>query len=237
MSANKQTASKKVAKKASSTNDQKKTQKAVVAPVVAPVAVPEPVAAVVAPVVAVVAPVVAAVAEVKPVKKVAGAKKAVAKKPVAKKAGAKKAGAKKVTQKGKSTVTKKATTVKKEAAKKEVKVEGDEEGSKTRYFKVIVDGEEAHGRFSGSKPKQAANKALTSILKVRKAGGGNTTEQVKFSIIECTRNSKHKTYNYIGERVQLDNPIKVTIGSGDAAKVIEYKFGNRVMKDKTVVLA
>jgi hypothetical protein len=139
---------------------------------------------------------------------------------------------------------KKTTETKKggKANKKETKVENKEgsetENSKRRYFKVVVNGEEAHGRFSGTKPKQAANKALTSILKSKEKVGGDSGQtathgQIKFSIIECTRGSKHKQYNYVGERVKLENPMLVEIGEGDDLKVIEYKFNNRVMKDKT----
>lgn len=106
----------------------------------------------------------------------------------------------------------------------------------TRFFKVIVNGGEPHGRFSGTKPKQAANKALTSILKTRNQTGGAITGEIKFSIVECTRKSKHKQYNYVGERIKLDKPMKVIIGKGDAAKEIEYKFNNRVMKDKEAVI-
>lgn len=110
--------------------------------------------------------------------------------------------------------------------------EGQNSSSRTRYFKVIVDGQDPHGRFSGSKPKQAANKALTSILKTREKGGQGTDGQIRFSIIECTRGSKHKRYNYIGERKELNNPMKVPIGKGDNKKVIEYRFNNHVKKDK-----
>lgn len=142
--------------------------------------------------------------------------------------------AKKTTKKNvksKKPAAKKQT--KKTAKKTEKKQEGgDSENSRTRYFKVMFEGGDAHGRFSGTKPKQAANKALTSILKTREKDGKGTTGKIKFSIVECTRGSKHKQYNYVGERVQLQEPMKVKIGEGDAAKEIEYKFNNRVMKDK-----
>ena len=103
----------------------------------------------------------------------------------------------------------------------------------TRYFKVVIDEGDAHGRFSGTKPKQAANKALTSILKSREKKGTQTNGEIKFSIVECTRGSKHKQYNYVGERVELQNPMQVTIGKGDNAKVITYRYNNKVMKDKS----
>lgn len=173
---------------------------------------------------------------------------------VAKKAGgktAKKAGTKpakkaggKVAKKSatKKTASSKSTSksAKKSAPKKDAKQTGgntddtESENSRTRYFKVMVEGGDAHGRFSGSKPKQAANKALTSILKSREKDGKGTNGEIKFTIVECTRGSKHKSYNYVGQRVKLDDPMKVTIGAGPEAKVIEYKFNNKVMKDKTV---
>lgn len=169
------------------------------------------------------------------------AKSAVAKPAAAKSAApAKKAvSVKKADAPKKAASTKKSGGAKKEAKKATPKVdqatEGDED-SRTRYFKVIVDGGEAHGRFSGSKPKQAANKALTSILKTKEQTGGGVAGEIKFSIVECTRGSKHKQYNYIGQRVKLDKPMEVTIGSGPNAKKIEYRFNNRVMKDKEAVV-
>lgn len=124
----------------------------------------------------------------------------------------------------------------KKAQKPKPKEEGQEgQNPKTRYFKVLIDGVEggAQGRFSGTKPKQAANKALTSILKKREENGEAIDVQIKFCIQECTRGSKHKKYYYIGERVELEKPMIVTIGKKtDHPKEIEYKFNNKVMKDK-----
>ncbi|QKF94054.1 hypothetical protein QKU48_gp0596 [Fadolivirus algeromassiliense] len=178
--------------------------------------------------------------DVKQAKKAAPSKKAAApsKKAAApaKKAVAKSGGAKKAAPAKKAVPAKKAAAPAKKAAAPANNVPQEEDDSRTRYFKVIVDGGEAHGRFSGSKPKQAANKALTSILKSREQSGGGVTGEIKFSIVECTRGSKHKQYNYIGKRVKLDKPMKVKIGSGSNAKEIEYKFNNRVMKDKAAVV-
>jgi len=155
--------------------------------------------------------------------KAQGSKKAAAPKKVAKKAAKKSAKkpVKKAAKKSAKKTTKK--VVKKQAAG----------GPCTRYFKVIIDEGDAHGRFSGQKPKQAANKALTSILKSKEKDGDNVAGKIKFSIVECTRGSRHKQYNYVGERIELENPMTVTIGSGDNKKEIEYKFNNKVMKDKT----
>jgi len=161
-------------------------------------------------------------------KKSAPAKKAVTKKSTAKTT-------KKVVSASKKggAVTNKET---KSESKSENKAENSLDKSNTRYFKAIVEGGEAHGRFSGAKPKQAANKALTSILKSKEQTGGNVNGEIKFTIVECTRGSKHKQYHYIGKREKLTTPMKVKIGSGANAKEIEYKFNNRVMKDKSVVV-
>jgi hypothetical protein len=119
----------------------------------------------------------------------------------------------------------------------------EEEKSDTRYFRVIYEGQEPRGRFSGSKPKQAANKASTSIFKVKKKNSEPLDVKISFCIVECTRGSKNKKFFYTGEKVQLEVPLKVTINKGgvnkkgEAAeeKDIFYKSNNRVMKDKNPV--
>ena len=62
----------------------------------------------------------------------------------------------------------------------------------------------------------------------------STNDSVGLSIIfrikECTRGSKHKEYTYSGFRQKLEEPMRVTIGSGDDKKIIEYKFSNKVKK-------
>jgi hypothetical protein len=121
---------------------------------------------------------------------------------------------------GKKTVT--ATPVQPEAV-----TEGEEKG---RYFKYLYNGT-VSGRFSGSKPKQAANKALTSIVKSQTESGEDLTNKLlTFSIIECTRGSKKKEYKYQGIRRALDKPIEVTIK--DKNIPIVYRFQNKTNKLK-----
>jgi hypothetical protein len=98
----------------------------------------------------------------------------------------------------------------------------------SRFFKVVVDGE-VFGRFSGSKPKQAANKALTSILRKRTTEKKSTAGNINFSIVECTRGSRKKTYNYVGERQQLTKPVEVNI----KGKTVTYRYNNVVRKAQT----
>jgi hypothetical protein len=105
----------------------------------APVEVPAPVPA----------PVVAPVAvPVEPAKEEKKEEKKKAKKP--------KKGGKKKAKKDKKTKAKKAKTTEKPIMLSEVK--------RARYFKIVFEGLPA-GRFSGSKPRQAASKALTSIIR------------------------------------------------------------------------
>jgi len=91
--------------------------------------------------------------------------------------------------------------------------EGEEEqvGGKLRYFKLYYN-DQFKGRYCVKKPKQAANKAFSSIIKETNTNGqtGNNTE-INFSIKECTRNSKHKEYRYVGKRLALTEPVPVYI--------------------------
>lgn len=108
----------------------------------------------------------------------------------------------------------------------------EENGSRNRFFKLIEDTENAKnatGRYSGNKPKQAANKALTAIIK-RMDATDVIGKEIVFRIKECTRGSKQKIYTYTGFRQQLDKPMKVKIGIGDDEKFIEYKFTNKIKK-------
>jgi hypothetical protein len=132
-------------------------------------------------------------------------KKGIAKKAIAKKAIAKKAIVKKVT------------------SNKNNKKTDDCEKQTTRYFKAVYN-ENEKGRFSGDKPKQAANKALTSITKEFKIP---INKMFEFSVKECTRGSRKKTYTYVGKRIELDDEISVKIDG----KTIKYKYSN-VLKKK-----
>lgn len=154
-------------------------------------------------------------------------RKAPAKKP-AKKAGKKDASKKKPVKKAAKA---KAAPVKADSGV----VDDDNQKPGSRYFKLVYDGK-VSGRFSGNKPKQAANKALTAIIKGI-TDGSAVDKEMKFRIKECTRGSKHKEYCYVGERIKLDKPMEVTIGKGAEAKKIVYKFTNKVKKSKEEAVA
>ncbi len=121
-----------------------------------------------------------------------------------------------------------------EAPKEEV-VESAQEGGKrrVRYFRCIYT-DNTFGRFSGYKPKQAAGKALTSILKQRQQEGKDLAEEIGFSMVECTRGGSHKVSQYTGKRVKLEKPVTVTIKTSDGKKKeINYNFTNKISKVKS----
>jgi len=91
--------------------------------------------------------------------------------------------------------------------------EEEQVGGKLRYFKLFYNGQNK-GRYCGKKPKQAANKAFSSIIKELNGNGQNggaNNQDINFSIKECTRSSKHKEYKYIGKREVLPEPVPVYI--------------------------
>jgi len=121
--------------------------------------------------------------------------------------------------------------VKEVAAQENGENEGEDNGKKHRYFKCMYGGA-SFGRYSGSKPKQAANKALTIIIK---KNGGNTlclNKKFKFDMVECTRNGKKKTSTYEGWREALEKPLPVKINSAKGEKSITYRFANKLKKLK-----
>lgn len=172
-------------------------------------------------------------------KKTVPAKKTVAKKAVPTKKPVSKAPVKQMKGGSKPVVQKKVAKtpakVKKSAGKKTPVQKGG--NNRPRFFKLVLsEGESPTGRFSGKKPKQAANKALTTLLKARKEKGETVTDKLKFSIVECTRGRKNKQYFYTGQRVELPNPTKVLIKKEDGSKdTITYNFTNKVYKDKNPV--
>jgi hypothetical protein len=154
-------------------------------------------------------------------------------------------GAKTVAQKAtpaKKPVTKKAASAKKAPAKTTAKAaakaaatpaqEGGVTKTKvTRSFKVQLPGsEEYSGRFTGSTPYQAANKALSKYFRVTE----KPKSVVTFSIRESTRGSKHNVYTYEGHRVKLETPVTYTIGEGNT---ITKHHKNQLKKVKKADLA
>jgi len=101
----------------------------------------------------------------------------------------------------------------------------DYHNPRRRYFKISTqDGFE--GRYTGKCPRQAAGKAFTQMIKKRDKDERNNT--IQFSIIECTRGSKKKTYKYSGKRIELAAPI--VLHGVNRHNNIGFKFINEIYK-------
>lgn len=96
---------------------------------------------------------------------------------------------------------------------------------KIRSFKILVDNQIAHGRYTGDSPYQAANKAFSEYSKKNKLENKDT----KFTLIETTKGSNNKEHQYIGNRILLDSPIKYIINDG---KEITKYYKNNIKKIK-----
>jgi hypothetical protein len=114
-----------------------------------------------------------------------------------------------------------------------VQEEAQEEagGRGKRFFRCVyraTDGSVVNaGRYSGKKPKQAAAKALTAIVKKNNV---TTGESVTFLIQECTRGSRKKKYSYEGSQVFLPNPVQITIRKKDGTSSSISYAKNNVLK-------
>jgi hypothetical protein len=84
------------------------------------------------------------------------------------------------------------------------------------------------GRYYGKKPKQAACKALTWIVKNNELSTG---EKVKFLIQECTHDLVKRNFAYQGCQVDLEVPVRITITKKDGTtSEIEYTKKNDINK-------
>ena len=113
----------------------------------------------------------------------------------------------------------------------------DAEGGKKkkRFFKCLYNGV-TQGRYSGDKPKQAANKAFTNI--VRHFDGNPIGVPITFEIVECTRGHQRKCSKYSGVRTELSKPLTIPINKDKPnSKQITYKYYNKIVKVKEVVAA
>ena len=80
-----------------------------------------------------------------------------------------------------------------------------------------------YGKFNGSSPKRAANKAFSHLMKFM-----NNDEDFfgKFIVFVIRNNLTNEEYKYIGNRIKLEHPVTV-IKDG---KTITYKYKNVIGK-------
>lgn len=99
-----------------------------------------------------------------------------------------------------------------------------------RYFKIKT-GNELIGRFTGRKPKQAAFKVLTSIMRSRMKKNISTTNPVKFSIVEYNKDKIKREFNFIGTRTELAEPVKINICNKNNPQIVTFRYTNHVSRN------
>jgi hypothetical protein len=94
-----------------------------------------------------------------------------------------------------------------------------------KYYSIVdfPNDNQLYGKFKGSSPKKAANKALSCLIKFM---NNNDDFFGKFIVFVIKNNSTKKEYKYIGNRIKLENPIKV-VKNG---KTIIYNYKNVIGK-------
>ena len=102
-----------------------------------------------------------------------------------------------------------------------------------RSFKVKLETEgPQYGRYNGDSPYQAANKALSEIIRNRVKNNQPTSEDIVFYLVESTKGSGKKAHQYIGKRIKLDTPVSYVVKNGDREQTIIKEFKNVLRKIK-----
>ena len=104
-----------------------------------------------------------------------------------------------------------------------------------RSFKVKLGEEPQYGRYNGESPYQAANKALSEIIRNKVKANQETDSEITFFLIESTKGSGKKTHQYTGRRVKLDTPVSYTVKNGDRTQTITKEYKNILRKMKKTV--
>jgi hypothetical protein len=105
----------------------------------------------------------------------------------------------------------------------------------TRSFKVKLEQTgPQYGRYNGDSPYQAANKALSEIIRNRVKNNLAADQDISFFLVESTKGSGKKHHQYVGKRVKLTSPVTYTVDNG---QVITKEFKNILRKVKKVELS
>jgi hypothetical protein len=90
---------------------------------------------------------------------------------------------------------------------------------RNRSFKVKLSTEaELYGRYNGDSPYQAANKALSEIIRNKVKNSESVDGEINFFLVESTKGSKKKSHQYVGKRIQLENPVIYKVGEQEIVK-------------------
>jgi len=107
-------------------------------------------------------------------------------------------------------------------------VNNEKKGSRSFKVKLDQNGPQ-YGRYNGDSPYQAANKALSEIIRTRVKNNQQTEEDITFYLVESTKGSSKKIHQYVGKRMKLTTPVTYTVDNG---QVITKEFKNILRKVK-----
>jgi hypothetical protein len=106
-------------------------------------------------------------------------------------------------------------------------------GSRSFKVKLEQNGPQ-YGRYNGDSPYQAANKALSEIIRTRVKNSLPVDENINFFLVESTKGSGKKVHQYVGHRMKLDNPVSYQVNDGQTITK-EYKNVLRKVKKTEMV--
>lgn len=105
----------------------------------------------------------------------------------------------------------------------------------TRSFKVKLEQNgPQYGRYNGDSPYQAANKALSEIIRNKVKNNQATDRDITFFLVESTKGSGKKVHQYVGKRMKLAQPVTYTVDNG---QVITKEYKNILRKVKKSEIA
>ena len=98
--------------------------------------------------------------------------------------------------------------------------------SDKRVFKILSQDGKLIGKYLGGSPYQAANKALSEIIRSKIKNKENINNDIEFNLIEINKNKVHM---YAGSRQKLENPISYMLSNG---QIIVKNYKNILKKIK-----
>ena len=111
----------------------------------------------------------------------------------------------------------------------------DNKKKSSRSFKVKMDlNGHQYGRYNGDSPYQAANKALSEIIRNKVKQNQNADEEITFYLVESTKGSTKKVHEYLGKRTKLEVPVIYKVNNSQEIKK-EYKNVLRKVKKVKVL--
>jgi hypothetical protein len=85
---------------------------------------------------------------------------------------------------------------------------------------------QCYGKFKGTIPKKVASKAFSSLVQFMDIDLEKEEFQGIFIVFVIKKTKTGKMYKYIGNRVKLHNPIKISKNGVE----VEYKYKNVIGK-------